>query len=136
MAVSKAQTQITFSAAASVSVASGSNATSDAFSFAATSFAATAQLKADNNGTPASGDTVDVYAEYSNGDPDAAPDSADEYDTAGHAQWLARLDTTVEDPAIVTVELNPVAKAVKFRFVNNSGGRAITCSAQVTEASA
>jgi isopentenyl diphosphate isomerase/L-lactate dehydrogenase-like FMN-dependent dehydrogenase len=131
--MAKSQTQVTFSSAASVSIASGGNATSDAFTFGSTSTAATLQVKADNNGTPASGDTVDVYILYTNGDPDAAPDSADEYDTVGHAQPICTLDTTVEDPAIETVEINAMAKGAKIYFKNNSGGRAITCSAQFTE---
>ena len=131
MAVSRSELQVTWATAAnSSSISSGSNENSEAFTFSATTFDAIVQLKADNDGTPASGDTVDFYVLYTSGDPDGA--STDEYDTDSHGTWLATLDTNTEDPAGTHVEIS-VAKGGKIRAVNNSGGRAITVSATITE---
>lgn len=128
MAISKSETQIQWSAANSLSVSSSSTGTSDSASIGATVIDGSVQLKADNDGTPASGDTVDFYALFTNGDPDGA--STDEFDTAEQGTLLAVLDTNSDDPAIATVPLPTVsAKSVKIYAVNNSSGRAITVSA-------
>lgn len=132
MAVTKALTQITWSAATSLSIALSSNATSDAFTFDATSINATMQLKSDNAGTPAAGDTVEFYLLYTNGDVDAS-ESADEYDTTIQGTLLAVLDTFVTDPAITTVTINPSAKGGKIYAVNKSAARAAVVSAQMYE---
>ncbi len=131
MAITKAETQIVWSAANNLSVSAGSTGTSDAFTFDATSFNATLTLKADNNGTPASGDSVTFYLLYTNGDPDGT--GADEYDTTTQGTLLAILDTNTSDPAQTTVSVNPSAKGGKIYAVNNSGGRAITISATMYE---
>ena len=59
MVVANNERQVTWSSSNSVSVSAGSTQASDAASFSATAFAAMITLKADNGGTPASGDTVD-----------------------------------------------------------------------------
>ncbi len=131
MTIANAEIQVTWSSSNSVSVSSGSNSTSDAHNISATAIDLSVELKADNDGTPASGDTVDFYVLPTVGDPDGA--SSDEYATAGHAIFLARLDTNTEDPAITVARLNPTVKSVKIRAVNNSAGRAITVSAALYE---
>lgn len=139
MAVAKNEIQIKWSSTNSVSVSAGGSQISDAATLSATAFRALVQVKADNAGTPASGDTLDVYALYSAGDPDADPDSADEFDTQPGI-WLGRLDTYATtggaDPALGSWEIFPMAKSIKIRVVNNSGGRSMTVSAQVREATA
>ncbi len=131
MAITKAENQITWAAANSVSVAASGNATSDAFSFDATSLLAMITLKADNNGTPAAGDTVTFYLLYTTGDPDGA--STDEYDSTTQGTPLAMLDTSVSDPAQTTVQICPSAKGGKIYAVNNNATRAITVSATMYE---
>lgn len=132
MAVTKALTQVTWAAATSVSVAASGNQTSDAFTFDATSINCTIQMKCDNSGTPAAGDTVTFYLLYTNGDVDAA-ESADEYDTTTQGTLLAVVDTSITDPALTTVTINPSAKGGKVYAVNNNATRAITVSAQLYE---
>lgn len=131
MAVATNELQILWSAASSLSIAAAGTGTSDAITASVTALAAQIQLKADNNGTPASGDTVDFYWLPSLGDPDGA--STEEYDTPGHAMFLARLDTNTADPSIVTVPLPTPFLKGKVYAVNNSAGRAITVSAIILE---
>lgn len=132
MALAVNEQQVTWSAANSVSIAAGGNNTSDAVTHTSgTVFQAKIQLKADNDGTPASGDTVDFYLLESQGDPDGA--STDEFDTTTQGTHLARLDTNTDDPALTTVWVpGPLYKS-KIYAVNNSGGRAITVSALIQE---
>lgn len=137
MAITHNEVQVQWSAANSKSISSGSNSTSDAVAIDATAIGATITLKADNDGTPASGDTVDFFILYCNGDPDGT--GSDEYDSVEHATFLARLntystDTPGEDPAQITVPIDSNAETgFKVYAVNNSGGRAITVSAAMGE---
>jgi hypothetical protein len=132
MAATHNQSQVFWSAAATQSINAGANATSDAVTFNTADVDGMISVKADNNGTPAAGDTVDVYILYSNGDPDADADSADEWDTVNEPIWLCNLNTLLADPQIKTVPISVAAKSFKLYAVNNSGGRAITVSAQMT----
>ena len=134
MAIANNEIQVQWSSANSVSVSAGGSQTSDAFSFSATAFDAMVTLKADNNGTPASEDSVDFYYLPTAGDPDGA--SADEYpadDTNGIP--LARLDTYAEDPCVVTVMI-PVAKGGKLYAKSNAASNSITVSACINEKTA
>ena len=134
MAVANNEQQVTWSSSNSVSVSAGSSQTSDAVTFSSTAFDGMATLKADNNGTPASGDTVDFYALLSCGDPDGA--SADEYpNDDSDGIFLARLDTNVDDPALATVGV-PIAKGMKIYAKSNASSNAITVSACINEKTA
>jgi len=134
MAVGNNEQQVTWSSSDSVSVTAGGTQTSDAVTFSATAFAAMVTLKADNNGTPASDDTVDFYALLSCGDPDGS--SSNEYpNDDSDGIFLARLDTNADDPALATVVL-PVAKAVKIHARSNASSNAITVSACINEKTA
>lgn len=135
MAVTKSLVQVTWSAANNQSVTAAGTATSDAFTFDATSFNAMIQLKADNNGTPASGDKVEFYLLYTAGDPDGA-EVADEYDTTLQGTLLAVLDTFANDPALATVAVNPSAKGGKVYAANKAASNGITVSAQLYESKA
>lgn len=102
MASSRNETQITWSAASSVTVSSATVVTSDAFTFNAEDWEADLQVHVDNAGTPATGDVCDVYIAYSTGD--ILGDSGSDYATTEHAEFLGRLDTVTantpgEDPA-------------------------------------
>lgn len=133
MAVASNELQILWSSSASVSVTAGSNQTSDAISFSATAFAALITLKADNAGTPASGDTVDVYACISAGDPDGASTSEYPLDDS-HGIFLGCLDTYTpgEDPAVMSVSI-PVGVSIKIYAASNAASNAITVSACINE---
>ena len=74
------------------------------------------QMKADNQGTPASGDVVDVYVSFSHDN--------STWDTDKSAQFLFRLDTNVEDPTVMSAPVRPTARYVKF--VTKSGSAVAT----------
>lgn len=136
MALTRAETQVTWPTAAdSKSVAAGADETSEEFNLDDTCVEAEIQLKADNSTSAASDDIIDFYLVQTLGDPDADPDSADEFDTAGHALFLARLDTSSEDPAIKTVPIPVVSKGAKVIANGSNAGttNAITCSATIRE---
>ncbi len=134
MASSRQETAITWSSAAYIDISSGSNATSDATSFNVEDWDAALTVHADNQGTPASGDTVDVYVKWSTGNVDGS--AGDDYDTAKGTQWIARLNTYAtdadgEDPQQKTVTIPSAAKAFKVYAKNNSGGRTIRVRAEL-----
>lgn len=128
MAVSTSETQVTWSASNSVSVTSGSNQTSDAMTVPSGAVAGSVQLKADNAGTPASGDTIDFYVLYTYGDPDGA--STDEYTTTQSARQIWQADTNAVDPDLSgAIPLDATAKAFKIYAVSNAASNSITVSA-------
>lgn len=131
MAISKSQTQVEWSGADTKSVSSSGNATSDAVVIADTAIAGSLTIKADHSGSPASGDEILAGILYTTGDPDVDPDSADEYDTPGHALPIV-LDTNTENPAIKTIPVDTSATGFKL-FVENDGASSITVSAQYSE---
>jgi len=136
MASSRNSTAITWSSSASVSLNSTSAFTSDAFAYNVEDWEAELQVSADNSGTPASGDYVDVWAAYTAGD--VLGDSSDDYDTTEHATYLGRLDTYStntpgEDPARATWPLRTANKGFKVIAKANQGGtRAVTFRAMVS----
>ena len=132
MALTNTETQVTWSASDTQSVTSGSNATSDAVTFNATSISASISMKADNAGTPASGDTITFYALYSNGDTDNTGGS-DEYDTAEQGHVLAVVDTNADDPAQKTAQLDVTRKGCKIYAVSGAASNSITVSCRITD---
>ena len=135
MAITRTETQVTWSASNSVSVTAGSFQTSDEINLDATCVAAQIHLKADNSTTAASDDQIDFYLLQTGGDPDGA--SSDEFDTTGtsHALLLRRLDTNVDDPAMATVRLPVPQKGLKLYATGADSGttNTITVSATITE---
>ncbi len=112
MASSRNETAITWSAAASIALSSATASTSDAFTFNIEDWDGAIQVNADNGGTPASGDIVNVYIAYTSGD--VLGDSGSDYDTTEHAIKLGVLntygtDTPGEDPARRTFPLPTMA---------------------------
>lgn len=136
MASSRVSTAITWSSSASVSLNSTSAFTSDAFAFNAEDWEADLQVSVDNSGTPATGDYVDIWIAYTSGD--ILGDTADDYDTTEHAEYLGRLDTVTantpgEDPARRTFPVRTSSKGFKVVSKANQGGtRAITFRAMVS----
>lgn len=134
MAITRTETQVTWPTSSnSASVSSGGNATSEEFNLDATCVAAQVTLKADNSTSPAADDIIHFYLLQTSGDPDGA--STDEFDTTGHALWLAALDANDEDPAIVTVPLPIPQKGGKIYAEGATAGstNAVTVSATITE---
>ena len=116
MASNRIDTQITWSAASSVTVSSATVVWSDAFTFNVEDWEGELQVNADNSGTPASGDVCDVYIAYSTGD--VLADTGDDFATVEHAEYAFRLDmyatnTPGEDPASKTCPVRTGAKAFK-----------------------
>jgi len=134
MAITHTESSVLWSAAYSASVSAGGSATSDVLSLDATCVNAQITLKADNSTTAASDDVMYFYLLQSSGDPDGNA-VGDEYDTDGHATFLAALDTSVEDPAIKTVPLPLPQKGLKVYAEGSTAGstNAITVSAVVLE---
>jgi len=131
MAITVNEVQVLWSTADYLSIAAAGNGTSDAFVINQTCFQATIECKADNDGTPAAGDTVDFYLLATLGDPDGAGDA--EYGTTVQGRHLATLNTNTTDPAICTVQILMPLVGGKIYAVNNSAARAITVSAIVLE---
>ena len=134
MAITVTEVQGTWGPSGSLSaesIASGSQATGEIMTIDQTCFQAQVMLKADNDGTPASGDTTDFYLLQSLGDPDGA--GAAEYGTTTQDLHLGTLDTNSGDPTILTVSIPMPLVTAKVHVVNNSSGRAITVSATVLE---
>lgn len=131
MAISKAETQVEWSTADTISVTSGSNQTSDEVTVNAADISGSLMVKADNAGTPVSGDYIDVKILYTLGDPDVDPDSADEFDDAAVSPVVARLDTNAVDPARVSnIPIDTNASGFKVYLESNAASNSITCSAQ------
>lgn len=114
-----------------VSIAASGSSTSNAFTINQTCFQATIEVKADNDGTPAAGDTINFYLNATLGDPDGA--GASEYGTADQDIPLGMVDTNADDPAIATMQIPMPLVGGKIYAVNNSAGRAITVSATILE---
>jgi hypothetical protein len=136
MASSINEQQVLWSSASSVSLSTNSRVDSDAISLNIEDWDGALQVSADNSGTPASGDTVDVYVKWTTGD--VLGDSSDDYDTDEHSESVCRLDTFStntpgEDPARMTVPLNISGKkGLKVSVVAAQGAsRAITFRARL-----
>lgn len=110
MGLSRVQSQVLWSAATSKTLTTASRADSDAYTFDSTDVGCSVQIKVDNQGTPASGDVLNVYIKWTNGDV-AGAGGSDTYDTDEYAQYLCVIDTYAtntpgEDPAVKTVPID------------------------------
>ncbi len=117
MASSRTETGITWSSAASVTLSSATASTSDAFTFDVEDWSADLGIHADNQGTPASGDVVNIRVAYSVGNIDGS--AGDDYATTEHSEYIGRLDTWStntpgEDPAMLVIPIRTNAKACKI----------------------
>jgi hypothetical protein len=138
MALTTHETQVTWSAASSVTLSSTAQVDSDTFTLDDACVAASLQISADNAGTPVSGDTVVVRIKWTSGD--ILGDSGDDFDTAQHAEFIAILDTVAantpgEDPARRLVHLN-LGGARRFRVAvlgSQASSRNIVVRARVVE---
>lgn len=134
MAITRTETQVTWSASNSVSVTAGSSQTSDVITLDATCTAARIHMKADNSTTPAGDDIIYFWLLETGGDPDGT--GADEYDdTTEKPTLLDILDTSNNDPALSTVQLPLPQKSLKIYAEGATAGstNAITVSCTITE---
>ena len=134
MAITHNPTDVTWPTAAnSKSVATATSEDSEEFNLDDTCVRAQIEMKADNAGSPAAGDTIDFYLLQTLGDPDAAEPGTDEFDTPSHALHLGRIDTNDEDPGIITRELPLPNKGAKLRATNSAASNSIVVSATILE---
>ena len=133
MANSNANTTIVqWSASGSRSLNSSARVDSDEITIHADAVQASLQVTANNSGTPAAGDVVNLWVKW----------SADgtTFDSDEHAMYLGQLDTVAantpgEDPATRTFTL-PVSARQRLRLsvvAPQGGSRAITVSAACNE---
>lgn len=109
-------TQITWSAASSKTLNANTRVDSDPITFDAALVQALLWLTMDNQGTPASGDWVDVWIKTS-------PDGTN-WDTDEHATYVGRwntygTDNPGEDPAAKGLPIDCSAKAIKISMQAN-----------------
>jgi hypothetical protein len=136
MGIATVETQVTWSSATTKAVTPGGTAMSDAFTFNSSAVRAHAAItvKAAHAGTPVATEQVNVKLLFTNGDPDADPESADEYDTSGNGYILGVVDMypgSAEDPAIKTFPFPANAKAAKLWVESTAGSDNVTVSAQL-----
>ncbi len=116
------------------SVAAGGNETSDAIEFSAGCLAAGITMKANNAGTPASGDTIDFWLLASAGDTDTDPTVTPEYPAGDdHGMYLGQIDTNLEDPDELSVEIPACFPHAKLYAVSGASSNAIVVSAKINE---
>lgn len=106
MPSSLVETQFLWSGAASRTVTSSAMVWTDPITLNAEDWDGMITMSADNQGTPASGDTATFYLGRSTGD--VLGDTGNDFDTDEHAPLLAVLDTFAsntpgEDPARLTI---------------------------------
>lgn len=118
MPSSRNESQVQWSGTDAVTLSTNNaRSVSDALALNVEDWDAELVINADNAGTPASGDTVDIYIHYSAGD--VLGDSGDDYPTNEYAEFLCRLDTygsnaPGEDPARRAIPIRTAAKAIKL----------------------
>ena len=116
MASSRTETQITWSAASSVTVSSATIVWSDAVLFNVEDWDGELQVNADNAGSVASGDVCNVYIAYTTGD--ILGDSGNDFASPEHAEFVMQLDTFTtntpgEDPANRSAPIRTAATGFK-----------------------
>lgn len=112
MALTRNETQVQWSAADSITLSAATISWSDAITFNATDVAGGLMVSADNAGTAASGDTMEVWIAYTAGD--VLGDTGDDYATDEHATYCGVLDTFAtntpgEDPARRAIPIDVVS---------------------------
>lgn len=95
MASTKNETVVNFSSSAEITLNDNNWHVSDAVAFNVEDWDAEILAWADNQGTPASGDTVDVRVLYTNGNVDGV--AGDDYVNQDNGEFLALLDTYNND---------------------------------------
>ncbi len=114
------------------SIAGAGNATSDAFAFPDGAITSELIVKSatDDESPNDDLDRAHVWLLGTVGDPDADPDSADEYTTPLHANQVASLNMD-EDPIVSAPISMPVSWKSAKLYIENSGDQPCVVSAQM-----
>lgn len=139
MASSRTETQVLWSSSNTKSLNSNSWFVSDAVSFNIEDWDGEIQIRADNSGTPASGDTVEIRILYTAGDLDNGgggddyPDVNTSGSTAAQASFAAFLDTYNNyDPDGTSVPVRTANKGFKIAARAAQGAtRAVTLAVRL-----
>lgn len=119
MGLGRTEQQVTWAAANTKTLNSATRVDSDEIPIDLSVVAISISVRCDNQGTPASGDVLNVYVKWTNGDLDAGG-GANDYDSDEYAMPLMVLDTYAtntpgEDPATRTLPIDPnMGKAFKL----------------------
>jgi len=114
MAITRAQSQVLWSTASSITLSTNTQTSSDAVALDDTCVGFFLTCAIDNaSGTPVSGDTATFKIRWSTGD--ILGDSGNDFDTAEHAEYVVTLDTVPantpgEDPGRRTIFYGPTPK--------------------------
>ena len=130
MAITHNESQIQWSAANTVNVASTASSTSDSYTAATTGIAYMLSLRANNVVTPVDGDTIEFRALYSVGDTDQ--DTAEDFDSTIHGTRLLLLDTFLENPTQATIPL-PLGFSKLRLWTQNNAANNVVISARISE---
>jgi hypothetical protein len=117
MAITFVTTDLQFSSNPTTSLNDGATVNADVHVFNQTCVGASVWFEANNDGTPASGDTVEIRARYGTTSSDIA--------SAGHYDTLRTLDTNTDDPASDLDTLKWPVGAVIIQFVSANGTHTI-----------
>lgn len=137
MAITRTQSQITWSASQTLNVVSATEVSSDVVTLDDTTIALSIQVSANTANTPASGDTVVWRIQWTNGD--VLANTGDDFDTSEHAQYLTTLDTYStntpgENPARRTIDVPIVAKKFKLAATCTQANlRSVSIAARIDE---
>lgn len=138
MSLGRTEQQVTWSAANTKTLSAATRADSDAVTIDSSVVGISLSVRCDNQGTPASGDVLNVYIKWSNGDLDAGG-GADDFDSDEYAMFWAQLDTYAtntpgEDPCTRTLPLDPMmGKAFKLSVDSpNAATRNMLLAARMT----
>jgi len=118
MPLTTVETQITWSAASSITLSNATQTDSDTFTLHDSCISASVQIRVTNQGSPQSGDALSARLKWSCGD--ILENTGDDFDTDQHAEFLGRLDTFAtnnpgESPAMRTYHLS-LGGARKFKL--------------------
>lgn len=135
MAITRTETQVTWSAANNVVVAGNGTQTSDTVTLDATCVNAQIHLKAANGGTPVAADVIYFWLLQTGGDPDGT--GSDEFDTtdSSTALFLGAINTNAVATGITTVPLPLPQKSLQIYAdgATSTTTQNITVSATITE---
>jgi hypothetical protein len=96
MALTRQEAQITWAAADNITLATSAVQTSDVILFDNTDIACAVTVHVDNQGSPATGDIVSCWIQYTTGD--VVTGVGDDYDTLEGGTFICALDTFTGTP--------------------------------------
>jgi hypothetical protein len=136
VAVTHTHYQVTWGGASAYTqtVTNAAGHSSSAITFNTAAIGGRLLVMADNQGTPAAEDLLEIKILYSTGDPDTEADTVDLWDTTAQAPLAFVLDcgTAAKDPARQSIPIDTNAKSAKI-YASAPGANDFVVSAQVFE---